>query len=82
MSDSFVVDGGVMLSEIICMIGVISICTYFPGNFEMKLTFSITKPVVAHVPRFSFFYDYVVVGEGMGGSIICFDGRGRLRMVH
>ena len=82
MSDAFVVDGGMMLGVVICMIGVIIICTFLPGNFKVKLVFSVAEPVVAHVPRFSLFNGDVIVGEGLGSSIICFDGCGRLWMIH
>ena len=72
MSDSFVVDGGVMLGVVVCMIGVIIICTFFPESFKVKLVFSVTEPVVAHVPRFCLFNCDVIVGEGLSSGIVRF----------
>ena len=82
VSNAFVVDGRMMLSIVICMIWVIIICSFLPGNFKVKLVLPVTEPVVAHVPRFCLFNGDVVVGEGLGGSIVCFDRSGRLWMIN
>ena len=82
MSNSFMVDGWVMLGMIVCMVGIITVCTFFPENLEVELVFSVTKPVVSHVPGLCFLYCDVVVGKSLGCSIICLDRGGRLWMTH
>ena len=82
VSDALMMDYRVMLSMVISIVGVICMGTLFPVYFKMKLVFPVSQPEVPHIPRLCFFDCNVVVSEGLGGGVVCFDGSGRLRMAH
>ena len=82
VSDALMMDYRVMFSMVISIVGVICMGTLFPVDFKMTLAFPDSQPEVPHIPRLCSFYYNIVVSEGLGGGVVCFDGSRRLRMAH
>ena len=82
MSDSLVIDYGVMLSIVICVVRIVWICPFFSVYLEVKLVLSVSQPIVLHVPSFCLFNCYVVIGEYLSSGIVYLDWSWRLRMAH
>ena len=69
-------------SMMLCEIIPLVVCTFIPIHFYVSLCFSVSKPMVAHVPRFRSLHLDIIMYKSTCYAIICFYGGWWLGVAH